>query len=127
MTNASPCLYLKRIYESPSPDDGVRILVDRLWPRGVRKADAEIDLWLRDVAPSTELREWFQHNPVRFQAFGVLYRDELTHQPVKSRAVRELIDYVRQGRTTLLYAAKDEAINHAIVLRDFVLDHLRAD
>jgi uncharacterized protein YeaO (DUF488 family)/tellurite resistance-related uncharacterized protein len=113
---ASP-IRIKRVYEPAEPGDGVRVLVDRLWPRGLKKADARIDLWLRDVAPSPELRRWFGHRPDRWQAFRERYEAELAHNP----AVAEL-PRATERPVTLLYAAKDEAHNHARVL----LDHLQA-
>jgi uncharacterized protein YeaO (DUF488 family) len=109
---------IKRAYEPPEPGDGLRVLVDRLWPRGLRKADAAIDLWLRDVAPSTELRRWFGHRPDRWEAFRVRYGAELKANP----AFDELRGLGARD-VTLLYAAKDEAHNHARVL----LEHLQAD
>ncbi len=111
---------IKRIYEQPTPDDGYRVLVDRLWPRGVSKERADLDLWLKEVAPSTDLRTWFDHKPERFDEFSQRYTDELTHNP----AVTELLTIAQteQHTLTLLYAAKDPAINHAIVLQKY-LEH----
>jgi len=110
-------LRLKRIYDPPTPDDGYRILVDRLWPRGVRKDAAALDLWLKDIAPSPELRTWFAHDPAKFADFTHRYQAELDHNP----AVAQLRDLIRAHSTvTLLYAAKDPAINHAVVLRDYL-------
>lgn len=106
---------IKRIYEKPSADDGYRVLVDRLWPRGVSRDAAELDLWLKDVAPTPDLRIWFDHDPDRFDEFSSRYRAELDHNP----AVGEL--FQRGERlVTLLYGAKDPAINHAVVLRDYL-------
>ena len=101
---------IKRAYEPPSPDDGTRILVDRLWPRGVSKAKAALDGWNKDVAPSPALRKWFDHRPERFAEFSKRYRVELKHNP----AVAEL--RALKGKVTLVYGARDPAINHAIVL-----------
>jgi uncharacterized protein YeaO (DUF488 family) len=101
---------IKRAYEPPSPKDGTRILVDRLWPRGVSKAKAALDGWNKDVAPSTPLRKWFDHKPERFQEFARRYRAELKHNP----AVAEL--RATKGKLTLVYGARDPAINHAVVL-----------
>ena len=103
---------LKRAYEKPSSDDGTRVLVDRLWPRGVRKEKARIDLWLKDVAPSTELRKWFGHDPEKWPEFQKRYRAELKG----SAALAELRRLARQGHVTLVYGAKDEARNDAVVL-----------
>src|SRR6478609_3582032 len=91
-------LRLKRVYEPPSPEDGVRVLIDRLWPRGLRKADAAIDRWMKDIAPSTELRRWFGHDPERWAAFHRRYTEELEQQ---AAAVDELRELARGGRVTL--------------------------
>jgi uncharacterized protein YeaO (DUF488 family) len=109
---------LKRAYEPASSDDGTRILVDRLWPRGVRKAEAGIDRWVRELAPSTELRRWFGHEPARWQEFQRRYRAELSRQPGLLDEIRAL---ARNGRVTLVYAARDEAHNDAVVLRDVLM------
>lgn len=111
---------IKRIYDPASPEDGRRILVDRLWPRGVSKERAALSEWMKDVAPSTALREWFGHMTEHFDAFTERYREELTHDPEKQLAVARLRDMANQGMVTLLYAAKRPEINHAIVLRDFL-------
>ena len=114
-------LTIKRIYESPSKDDGLRVLVDRLWPRGVSKEDAELDLWLKEVAPTPELRTWFGHQPGRFEEFSERYRSELETNP----ALDELLDAARGTKAvTLLYGARDPEHNHAVVLRDVVRDAL---
>jgi uncharacterized protein YeaO (DUF488 family) len=106
---------LKRAYEPATEGDGTRILVDRLWPRGVTKADAAIDRWFRDLAPSSELRKWFGHDPARWQEFQRRYTAEL-------RQHRELLDELRrlasEGRLTLVYGARDEKHNDAVVLKD---------
>ena len=104
---------LKRAYEPPAETDGVRVLVDRLWPRGVTKSRARIDLWLKDVAPSTELRKWFGHDPDRWPEFQKKYRAELKGNP----ALSELREQSRQGKITLVYAARDELHNDAVVLK----------
>jgi uncharacterized protein YeaO (DUF488 family) len=109
---------LKRVYEPAAPDDGVRVLVDRLWPRGLRKADAAIDRWMKDIAPSTELRRWFGHDPKRWPAFHRRYSQELLQQAV---AIDELRELARDGQVTLVFAAHDEAHNDAVVLRDALL------
>lgn len=106
---------LKRVYEEPSDDDGYRILVDRVWPRGLRKADARVDEWLKDVAPSTDLRRWFGHDPDRFAEFGRRYRAELRG----STALAELrARCAEHAVVTLVYGARDAAHNQAVVLRD---------
>jgi uncharacterized protein YeaO (DUF488 family) len=107
---------IKRIYDSPRPSDGTRVLVDRLWPRGVKKADAHLDAWMKDVAPSTELRRWFSHLPARFDEFRRRYEAELTDNP----SVGELRKLGKGKQVTLLYAAHDPKINHAQVLRSIL-------
>ncbi len=107
---------LKRVYEEPAHADGYRVLVDRLWPRGVSKAAAKLDLWLKEIAPSAELRTWFGHDPQKFAAFAEAYRAELDHNP----AVETLRAAAVQQTVTLLYAARDEQINHAVVLKDYL-------
>lgn len=109
---------LKRAYEPAAKSDGVRILVDRLWPRGVTKARAEIDRWLKEVAPSTELRQWFAHAPERWAAFQEKYRAELQDNP----AWVELKALAREGHVTLVYAARDERHNDAVVLKQLLED-----
>lgn len=116
-------LRLKRIYQSPASDDGCRILVDRLWPRGVRKSDAAVDLWLKDVAPSPELRKDFGHRPERFPHFREAYETQLEADIERSQDLKRLLTEVHKGTVTLLYAARDLEHNHAVVLRDFLLRH----
>lgn len=107
-----PRLTVKRVYEAPDEADGVRVLVDRLWPRGLSKAHAAIDLWAKDVAPSPDLRKWFNHQAERFDQFSQAYREELEASPAPAVLLAEL-----HGRhATLLYGARDPAINHAVVL-----------
>jgi uncharacterized protein YeaO (DUF488 family) len=108
---------LKRAYQAPEADDGFRILVDRLWPRGVSKSSARVDLWLKDIAPSTALRKWFGHDPAKWEEFRSRYFRELRQ---KSEAVGELRKHVRRGRVTLVYGAKDEQHNDAVALRGFL-------
>ena len=103
---------LKRAYEAASDSDGTRVLVDRLWPRGVTKAKARIDVWLKDVAPSTQLRKWFGHDPGKWTEFQRRYRAELKG----SEALAELRKLAREGHVTLVYGAKDEEHNDAVVL-----------
>jgi uncharacterized protein YeaO (DUF488 family) len=106
-------LKIKRAYEDPTEDDGTRILVDRLWPRGLTKAKAKIDLWLKDVAPSTDLRKWFAHDPARWTEFQARYKDELKQHS-------EQLDLLKQkaanGPVTLIYGARDQEHNEAVVL-----------
>jgi uncharacterized protein YeaO (DUF488 family) len=109
---------IKRAYEPPSPSDGVRILVDRLWPRGVSKASAKLDEWMKEIAPSAPLREWFDHDPARWPEFERRYAAELRDHPEDVKRLRTL---ARKGRITLVYAAHDEAHNDAVVLRNVLL------
>ncbi|MBT1696819.1 DUF488 domain-containing protein [Fulvivirgaceae bacterium PWU4] len=104
---------IKRIYESPVAQDGYRILIDRLWPRGIKKESAAIDLWLKEVAPSPELRTWFNHDPEKWTTFQKKYKLELKNNPAW-RALRQLAG--QHKALTLLFAAKDEKHNHAVLL-----------
>jgi uncharacterized protein YeaO (DUF488 family) len=110
---------LKRAYEPPSTDDGTRILVDRLWPRGVTKKRAAIDQWMKDVAPSTELRKWFGHDPERWDEFRRRYAKEVRQ---RAELLNQLRSLARQGPITLVYSAYDEKHNDAVELRDMILD-----
>ena len=109
---------LKRAYEAASADDGTRVLIDRLWPRGVRKDAAAIDLWLKDIAPSTELRQWFGHDPARWAEFRQRYSAEVC---ANAQAFEQLRELARNGPLTLVYSAHDEAHNDAVVLRGLLL------
>jgi uncharacterized protein YeaO (DUF488 family) len=109
---------LKRAYEGPAAQDGTRILIDRLWPRGVKKADAAIDQWAKDIAPSAELRKWFGHDPARWQAFRNRYAAEIREHRDSIGKLRAL---ARQGPVTLVYAACNETHNDAVALRGFLL------
>jgi uncharacterized protein YeaO (DUF488 family) len=109
---------LKRAYNPPGAADGSRILIDRLWPRGVTKANAAIDLWAKDIAPSTTLRKWFGHDPARWQEFRRRYSEEIHRHRDRLDQLRTL---ARKGRITLVYAAHDEIHNDAVVLRDILL------
>ena len=109
---------LKRAYDPPSPDDGVRILVDRLWPRGLARDAAKVDHWLKEVAPSAELRRWFGHDPDRWPEFRKRYRAELVRNAAAVAALRELMKAARP--VTLLFAAKDVAHNNAVALKEFL-------
>ena len=106
---------IKRVYEQPSHEDGKRILVDRLWPRGLSKEKASVDLWLKDIAPSTELRKWFAHDPSKWDEFKQRYLSELKEN---SEAVQTLKEELKKGQVTLVYAAKDEEHNDALVLQE---------
>lgn len=112
-------IHLKRAYEDPSAADGERILVERLWPRGVTKARAAVDLWLKDLAPSPELRKWFGHDPARWKRFEQRYWKELQGKP---EAVDELRRKAKRGAVTLVYAARDQEHNGALSLKEF-LEH----
>ena len=113
----SPKIKLKRVYESMSSADGERILVDRLWPRGLRKEDAAIDLWCKDLAPSTALRQWFGHAPERWEEFRKRYKAELAKQPQALAALRSM---ARRGPITLLFSAHDELHNNAVVVSELL-------
>ena len=115
---------IKRVYEQAADEDGIRVLVDRLWPRGVSKERAALSGWLKDVAPSPDLRRWWHHDPDRFEDFARRYRTELDDNP----ALGDLLSIVREhDRTTLVYAAKDPAVNHALILRDYIRQALEKD
>ena len=106
---------IKRVYEDPSADDGTRVLVDRIWPRGVSRDEAELDLWLRDVAPSDELRSWFDHEPERWDGFRQRYASELEG---RKDEVGRLCELAAEGRLTLVYGARDEEHNNAQALQE---------
>ena len=110
---------LKRAYEDPSPLDGHRVLVERLWPRGVTKERAALDLWLKEVAPSTELRRWFNHDAARWPEFQRRYREELLRRPQELAELRRL---AAAGPVTLVYGSRDEQHNAALVLRGLLED-----
>ena len=113
---------IKRVYDAPEKADGFRILVDRLWPRGIKKEDAHVNVWMKEVAPSTELRKWFNHDPEKWKQFLSDYTKELKH----SDTVKELADQIKQYNVvTLLYAAKDEQHNQAVVLQKFLQAQLK--
>jgi uncharacterized protein YeaO (DUF488 family) len=108
---------VKRVYEPPAKADGQRVLVDRIWPRGVRKDDAGLTLWLKKIAPSDELRKWFGHEPERWAEFQKRYRAELD---ANGEAVGQLRGLLREGKVTLLYGAHDEAHNNALALMEYL-------
>jgi uncharacterized protein YeaO (DUF488 family) len=114
---------LKRAYLPPAPDDGFRVLVDRLWPRGLTRAGAALDLWLKDAAPSAQLRRWFGHDPDRWAEFRRRYEAELTEKP---GVLRQLTEVAHGTTITLVYGARDERHNHALVLRDALMTMLAA-
>lgn len=113
----APDIRVARVYQPPDPTDGVRVLVDRLWPRGLGKEEAALDEWCKDVAPSPELRRWYGHDPARFPEFRRRYRDELA-QPERADALAHLHDLARTGTLTLLTATRDVRISGAAVLAE---------
>jgi uncharacterized protein YeaO (DUF488 family) len=114
---------LKRAYDPPAPDDGTRFLVERLWPRGIRRADLPLDGWLKDVAPSPALRRWFAHDPSKWAEFRRRYRRELRRNAMY---LEPLIAAARKGPTTLVYSARDTERNAAVVVRDYLRESNRA-
>ena len=120
---SGPKIVIKRIYDAPGHGDGVRVLVDRLWPRGVSKAHAQLDEWLKEIAPSAELRTWWDHDPSRMDEFSKRYQDELGDSE-HAEAAKQLIDIIHGAeRVTLLYGAKDPEVNHAVVLQGYLRRH----
>ena len=115
-------LKLKRAYEPQSRSDGTRVLVERLWPRGLPKATLRIDAWLKDVGPSTELRQWFSHDPVKWPAFRARYFRELDSRP---DAWRPIVSAARRGTVTLVYSSRDMQHNNAVALRDYLQSKIR--
>ena len=109
---------IKRAYEPPTPDDGARILIDRLWPRGVKKEALALTEWTKALAPSTGLRQWFNHDPALWSEFRRRYAAELRQQP---EAWEQLRERARHGVVTLVYSAHDEAVNNAVAMREFLL------
>ena len=106
---------VKRIYDPPSGEDGYRILVDRLWPRGLSKEKAKVDLWMRDISPSTELRKWYSHDPGKWAAFQKRYAEELAEKRAVTERAKDL--EAEQGTVTLLYSSKEEKYNNAVALK----------
>jgi len=113
-------IQIKRIYAAYAPADGYRVLVDRLWPRGIRKTEANLDTWARNISPSTELRKSFAHQPERFAAFQKAYTDELDENPEALEFARACKEILISRDITFLYAAKDEARDNAVVLREWI-------
>lgn len=116
MKSESLKMNIKRVYEKPDIEDGTRILVDRLWPRGLSKEKAKIDLWLKKIAPSNELRKWFGHDPEKWNEFRKRYRDELRENEEQVSLLKE---QVKKGEVTLVYSANDKEHNQAVVLKEF--------
>lgn len=112
----------KRVYQTANPDDGLRVLVDRVWPRGMTKEQVQADLWLKEVAPSTALRQWFAHDRSKWDEFKRRYFSELEAKP---EAVARLLDEAAKGRLTLLFSARDVEYNQAVALRDYLLSQFK--
>lgn len=120
MTKQELAVALKRAYDEPAANDGTRVLIERLWPRGISREPAHIDLWLKDVAPSSELRAWFRHNPKKFPGFRCRYKAELQSEAAQE-ALTKLREIAKQGQLTLVFAAHDAAYSNAAVLHDLLL------
>ncbi len=116
----APDIHIKRVYDPADKGDGARVLVDRLWPRGLRKESAALTLWLKEIAPSSELRQWFGHDPARWQEFGQRYRVELAVNKTATQRIRDLLNL---GSVTLLYSAHDMEHNNAVILADYLRNH----
>lgn len=114
-------IVLKRIYEPSSTEDGIRILVDGIWPRGISKDKAQLDKWMKEVAPSTELRKEFNHKPERFEEFKEHYIKELQETEEKKVALNQLLEMAKEEKVTLLFGAKDEVHNQAVVLKEVLV------
>jgi len=110
-------IFIKRVYEQPVKTDGFRILIDRLWPRGLSKEKAKVDLWLKEIAPSTELRKWFNHEPEKWKAFEKKYKEEIKKNPEPLVLLRAKM---KEGKITLVYGAKEERYNDAVVLQEML-------
>lgn len=119
-------LRCRRVYDGPEAGDGARVLVDRLWPRGLRREAAALDAWEKGVAPSTELRRWFGHDPSRFEEFSARYRAELDASKAAAEFSERCRALLARGPVTLLYAARDERCNHALVLAGWLRERLMA-
>lgn len=114
---------IKRVYEQPSRDDGRRILIDRLWPRGIKKEDVRIDEWLKEVAPSNELRKWFDHDPDKWGEFKKRFFTELKG---RQDMVDGILSSARKGTVTLLFASKEERFNNAVALKEYIVSRMNA-
>lgn len=114
----------KRIYSILEDSDGFRILIDRLWPRGLKRDNAAIDFWYKEIAPSLELRVWFHHKPERFDLFRDAYRSELDQNPISKQLLEDCRAWLCDKNVTLLYAAKDEMYNHAVVLQKWLTERI---
>ncbi|MCM3569740.1 DUF488 domain-containing protein [Neobacillus mesonae] len=118
-------IFLKRVYEPFDEMDGCRILVDRLWPRGISKEKAKLSFWLKEAAPSPELRKWFCHKPELFPEFRERYLEELRREGVQSQTVDQIIEIAAKEPVTLLYGAKDPIYNHALVLEEEIKNRMK--
>lgn len=113
---------LKRAYDEPAKNDGRRVLIDRIWPRGVKKEDLALDDWCKEVAPSTDLRQWFDHDPERWDRFKQRYFEELADN---SEAIDDLVKTAKEGRLTLVYAASEEKFNNAVALKEYLEEEMK--
>lgn len=111
-------VFFKRIYDPIDESDGDRILIDRLWPRGIRKEDAKLSMWAKEIAPSSELRKWFGHKPERFEEFKQRYLEEMLNDKQKSQLLSQLCQLATKKKITMLYGAKEPNFNHAVVLKE---------
>lgn len=114
-------IFIKRVYDHKKADESYRILIDRLWPRGIKKADLHLDEWEKEIAPSTELRKWFDHKEERFDEFADLYQQELEK---KESELSRVVAIAKRENITLLYGAKDPKVNHAVVLKNVLMKRL---
>ena len=115
---------IKRIYDTPAEDDGFRILVDRLWPRGLTKEKAKVDLWLKEIAPSDQLRKWYAHDPKKWAEFRKRYFSDLD---TKRELVNQIVQKTKEGDVTLLYSSKEEKINNAVALKEYIAKKKKGD
>lgn len=122
LVNNKNMIVIKRVYEPASKEDGYRILVDRLWPRGLTKEKVAADVWLKELAPSAQLRKWYGHDPEKWKEFNVRYAKELAD---KKELLKEIVTRGSNGKVTLLYAAKDELHNQGVALRDYISKHTK--
>ncbi len=116
-------IYTKRIYEHPANDDGYRVLVDQLWPRGLKKEDARIDRWVKEIAPTTELRKWYNHDPEKWTEFRRRYFEELDQHP---ETVNDLVELARKGKITFLFSSKETKLNNATALKEYIENKLKS-
>lgn len=115
-------IYTKRIYENPANEDGYRVLVDQLWPRGLRKEDARIDRWVKEIAPTTELRKWYNHDPEKWTEFRRRYFEELDRRP---ETVSELVEIAKKRKITFLFSSKETKLNNATALKEYIENKLK--